>query len=199
VIADEALTPQPQPEVKKKASKPSAIEKTMQKMGIKGIKDKAIIKSTDTFTLSFGKILSTIIVLMLVGLVIKVVSGILNTISERKDNWRLFIKRIIPIFRIGTWTFAIYFVIQVIIAPPIETLFAVITSAGVAVGFASQDILKKPISVIFVNEMFEHTSMIVMNIKAYVYDIRAEFKLKSDITKTTIRELSKAGIISNKS
>jgi small-conductance mechanosensitive channel len=276
----------------------SALEKTMQNLGVKSLTDKAIPKAGNTFRLSFGKIFTSIILLLIVGIFIRFLSGILNTISERRDNWRLILKRIIPIFRIGTWTFAIYFVIQVVIAPPIETLFAVITSAGVAIGFASQDILKnifggimilfdrpfqvgdkievsgyygeviniglrsvrivtpddsvvtvpnseitnkmvsnanfgenncqvvseiylpadadleaaskigytaaaisrfvylkKPITVIFVNEMFHDKSMIRMKVKAYVYDIRAEFKFKSDVTKCCVRELLKAGIM----
>ncbi len=277
--------------------KQSTLDKTMSNLGIKKLKPANMPKTTETFRLSFGKIFTSIILLLLVGLLIKFFSNILNTISERRDNWRLIIKRIIPIFRIGSWTFAIYFVIQVVIAPPVETLFAVVTSAGVAVGFASQDILKnifsgimilfdrpfqvgdkidvggfygevtsiglrsirivtpddnvvsvpnsevtnkmvsnanfgenncqvvsdiylpidadlekafeigykaaavsryiylkKPIGVVFANEMFEDKSLIHMKIKAYVYDVRAEFKLKSDVTKTAVRELIKAGI-----
>ncbi len=278
--------------------KVSMFDRTMDNLGIKKIKSNSTPKAKDAFRLSFGKILTSIILLLIVGVVIKFISNILNTVSEKKDNWRLIIKRIIPIFRIGSWTFAIYFVVQIVIAPPVETLFAVVTSAGVAVGFASQDILKnifsgimilfdrpfqvgdkievggyygevisiglrsirivtpddsvvsvpnsevtnkmvsnanfgenncqvvsdiylpvdtdleqayeigykaaavsryvylkKPIGVVFSNKMFEDKSMIHMKVKAYVYDIRAEYKLKSDITKTTIRELRKRGIV----
>ena len=55
---------------------------------------------------------------------------------------RLSIKRIIPIYRIFGWTFILYLIIEGVFAPPIETLIAVTGAAGIAVGFASQDILK---------------------------------------------------------
>ena len=45
-------------------------------------------------------------------------------------------------FRIFGWTIVIYIIIANVIEPPIETLIAVTASAGIAVGFASQDILK---------------------------------------------------------
>jgi small-conductance mechanosensitive channel len=44
--------------------------------------------------------------------------------------------------RIFGWTFVIYLIIADIFAPPIETLIAVTASAGIAIGFASQEILK---------------------------------------------------------
>jgi small-conductance mechanosensitive channel len=40
------------------------------------------------------------------------------------------------------WSFAIYIVIAGVIAPPFETIVAIGASVGIAVGFASQDILK---------------------------------------------------------
>lgn len=55
---------------------------------------------------------------------------------------RLVVKRIVPILRISGWTVVIYFIIAFVLAPPIETLIAVTASAGIAIGFASQDILK---------------------------------------------------------
>jgi small-conductance mechanosensitive channel len=62
--------------------------------------------------------------------------------SERWTNLRLLIKRLIPVIRVVGWTLAIYIIIADIFAPPIQTLIAVTASAGIAIGFASQDILK---------------------------------------------------------
>jgi small-conductance mechanosensitive channel len=55
---------------------------------------------------------------------------------------RFTIKAVVPIVRIFGWTFVLYLIIAGVIAPPIETLIAVTASAGIAIGFASQDILK---------------------------------------------------------
>lgn len=56
--------------------------------------------------------------------------------------------------------------------------------------------LKKPIVVLFFNEVKERRSYLKMRLKAYVMDIRYEFQFKSDLTEIVIRELLKAGIIS---
>jgi small-conductance mechanosensitive channel len=92
--------------------------------------------------ISFGKIFWSLIIFLIAFVIIRYVSKLLETIGERWANLRLFIKGLVPIIRIGAWTFIIYFIIAAVIAPPIETLIAVTASAGIAVGFASQDILK---------------------------------------------------------
>lgn len=55
--------------------------------------------------------------------------------------------------------------------------------------------LKKPIAVLFFNEVKEHRSYLKMRLKAYVMDIRYEFAFKSDMTEIVLRELLKEGII----
>jgi len=54
--------------------------------------------------------------------------------------------------------------------------------------------LKKPIVVLFSNEVKERKSYLKMRLKAYVMDIRDEFAFKSDMTETTIREFIRHGI-----
>lgn len=92
--------------------------------------------------ISFGKVIWSIIIFLFAFVVIKYSSKLLETIGERWSNLRLLVKGLVPIVRIGAWTFVIYFIIAAVISPPIETLIAVTASAGIAVGFASQDILK---------------------------------------------------------
>ena len=92
--------------------------------------------------ISVGKVVWSIIVFIIALLIIRYVSRFLERIGERWNNLRLVIKRLIPVFRIGSWTVVIYIIIAWILAPPIETLVAVTASAGIAIGFASQDILK---------------------------------------------------------
>ena len=100
------------------------------------------IKPPIKWNISFGKVIWSIIVFLVAMLFIKYLSRLLETIGERWTNLRLVIKRLIPILRISGWTFAIFIIIAGILQPPIETLIAVTASAGIAVGFASQDILK---------------------------------------------------------
>jgi small-conductance mechanosensitive channel len=55
--------------------------------------------------------------------------------------------------------------------------------------------LKKPIVVLFFNEVKEDRSYLKMRLKAYVLDIRFEFAFKSDMTEIVMRELIKEGIV----
>lgn len=92
--------------------------------------------------ISFGKVLNTLFILFLTYFVNKYVTLILDNISEKTTNYRLFIKRLSPISRILIWSMAIYIIIAGIIVPPFETVLTIAASVGIAVGFASQDILR---------------------------------------------------------
>jgi len=246
---------------------------------------------------SFGRIFSAIIVIILVLLVMRVVVSLLETLAERFSNHRLIFKRFIPVFRISLWSAAIFFIISGIFDPPIETIITVSATIGIAVGFASQDILKnifgglmiildspfqvgdkidigghygevveiglrsvrivtpddstisvpngelmnkavsntnssaldcqvvsdiylstdvdiqemrrlgrraaitsryvylnKPIVINILNETRANRSYVVLRVKAYVLDIRYEFRFKSDVTELIMQELSDRGI-----
>ena len=95
-----------------------------------------------SWQITAGKIVWSFILFFIVLIVIKYLTIFFETVAERWANLRLLIKRLIPIVRIIGWATAIYIIIFNIIAPPIETLIAVTASAGIAIGFASQDILK---------------------------------------------------------
>lgn len=92
--------------------------------------------------LSFGAIFGTAVTLIFTWLFILLLVRILDNLSEKSASYRLFIKRLVPFVRIVVWTLSIYFIIQGIIQPPIQTIVTVMASVGIAVGFASQDILK---------------------------------------------------------
>lgn len=94
------------------------------------------------WNISAGKVFWSLIVFLVTLIIIKYLSRFLEKIGERWTSSRLLVKRLIPIFRISGWTFTLYVIIAGILAPPIETLIAVTASAGIAIGFASQDILK---------------------------------------------------------
>lgn len=92
--------------------------------------------------ISFGKVFNALLILFLTYYLNKYASLILDNISEKATNYRLFIKRLSPISRIFLWSLAIYIIIAGIIKPPFETVLTIAASVGIAVGFASQDILK---------------------------------------------------------
>ncbi len=125
------------------SSAPTASPAQQEKSKTQEIIDKLKnVEGKQGWSLSVGKILLAIGTLIIAILVIRYVSGILERIAERWPNLRLTIKRLIPTFRIVSWTIVIYQVVVVILAPPIETILAFTASAGIAVGFAAQDILK---------------------------------------------------------
>lgn len=97
--------------------------------------------SVDTI-ITPGKIIWTVIFLLIGYLIIRLISGILNRLGERSTRYRIAIKRLVPIVKIIGWIFIIFIIIQGIIDPPVAMVLGFFTSVGVAVGFAAQDLLK---------------------------------------------------------
>ena len=91
---------------------------------------------------TIGKFIWAALVFLIALFVLKYLIGFLEKFAERWTNLRMLIKRLIPIVRVIGWSFVLYVIIADIFAPPIQTLIAVTASAGIAIGFASQDILK---------------------------------------------------------
>lgn len=242
--------------------------------------------------ISVPKIFWSIIFLLAGYFLIKIISRILEVFAERSTKYRITIKSFIPVVKIMGWIGLIFIVVAGIFQPPAATLLAFSASIGVAVGFASQDILKnifggvmilfdrpfksgdkidvggyygevveiglrstrivtpddnlvsipnseimnksvsnanagesncqvvaeiylpidadtaqcraiatqtamvsryvylnKPIVIVFVNEFKDRKSLLKMKIKAYVLDIRDEFKFKSEMTEVVIKKL----------
>jgi small-conductance mechanosensitive channel len=95
-----------------------------------------------TDIISVSKIFTTFLVLLLLWMVTKFLAAVLTNLSERFYKYRLIIKRILPITKVSLWSFGLYFIIAGILQPPLETVITVSASIGIAVGFASQDILR---------------------------------------------------------
>jgi small-conductance mechanosensitive channel len=92
---------------------------------------------------SFGVgVVWTVVVMVLFTYLIKSVTWILDTLSERSATRRLFYKKLAPIVRIVLWIFAAYLVIRVIFQVDAQGIIAAAAAVGVAVGFAAQDLLK---------------------------------------------------------
>ncbi|MGM0582831.1 MAG: mechanosensitive ion channel family protein [Bacteroidota bacterium] len=251
--------------------------------------------------ISSANIFYTIVFLLFGFVFIKVVTFILNALAERSTKYRIAFKGSIPIVKIVGWVIIILLIIVVIYQPSVASMLAVSASIGVAIGFASQDILKnifggivilldrpfvsgdkievdkyygevveiglrstrivtpddslvsvpnavmmnsslsnsnagepncqvvaeiylpltidtiktreiatqaatvskyiylgKPITVLFLNEVNNNHSYYKMKVKAYVMDIRDEFRFKSDMTELIIAELVKEEVLDGK-
>lgn len=92
--------------------------------------------------ISLGAILAIIIILIGTYFANRFIVIILDNLSERFTNYRLGIKRMVPIVRLVIWASSFYIIIAGIIDPPLGTVLTVLASIGIAVGFAAQDILK---------------------------------------------------------
>lgn len=92
--------------------------------------------------ISIGKIIWSIIFILIGFYIIKLISKILEIFAERSAKYRITIKGIIPVVRIFGWIIILYILIAGIFKPPVSTLIAVTASVGIAVGFAAQDIIK---------------------------------------------------------
>lgn len=92
--------------------------------------------------ISFTTILLVIIVLVITYFINRLTVLILDNLAERFTNYRLAIKRVVPVLRLAIWTAAFYIIIAAILNPPMGTVITVLASIGIAVGFAAQDILK---------------------------------------------------------
>ena len=88
------------------------------------------------------KIFWAALIFILALFLIRYLTRTLERMSEPRTNLRLTIKRLIPTIRIVCWAFVSYVIVIDIFAPSLEALFAISASAGIAIGFASQDVLK---------------------------------------------------------
>jgi len=118
---------------------PSESESDTQKLSLSPTGLKA---NRNEWRISFSKIVFSLIIFICAFIIIRYFTKFIELLGERWGSFRLLVKRVVPVLRISGWTIVIYFIIAVVLAPPIETLIAVTASAGIAIGFASQDILK---------------------------------------------------------
>lgn len=121
---------------------PSTVEAVRQTENAAKMITGKIQAAEPEWSITASKVVWSAIIFFIGFLVIKYFSRLLEAIGEQWTKFRLTIKGIIPVVRILGWTFISYIIIADVLAPPVATLVAVTASAGIAVGFASQDILK---------------------------------------------------------
>ncbi len=92
--------------------------------------------------ISFGKIVSAVLVLAAVYVLVRASDGLLNALGTRMPRARFFFLRLAPLVRFCLWLGAGLLLVAGIIAPTRETLFAILAAAGVALGLGAQDLVK---------------------------------------------------------
>ncbi len=98
--------------------------------------------STATDLLSPSKIITVLLVFFFVWLTIKGINILFDYMANRMNRYRLRILRMQPIVNIIIWIVAIYSTIISVFNPEPETIYAVMASSALALGFAAQDLLK---------------------------------------------------------
>jgi MscS family membrane protein len=92
--------------------------------------------------ISLPKIFWAIVLIIIGYFFIRFLTAALSLWSEKDATRRVTLKGLIPMVRIFGWISIVYLVIAGVFHPPVETVVAVGASLGIAIGFASQDILK---------------------------------------------------------
>lgn len=91
---------------------------------------------------SLSKILWTLLFFVIAYTFITLLTKILEFFAEKSARVRIPIKGFVPVLRIVLWTLFIITIIKVIYNPPKEILLTTLASVAIAVGFATQDLLK---------------------------------------------------------
>ncbi len=89
-----------------------------------------------------SKIIFSLFILIITYLFIRGLSIIMGVWAESNTQHRVTIKGLIPLFRVILWTGSLIFILVAVFRPPMASVLAFSASVGVAVGFASQDLLK---------------------------------------------------------
>jgi len=89
-----------------------------------------------------GRLFFAILVVAVAFFVVRALVWLLETLAERSAARRLFYKKLVPIGRLTLWGLTAYVILANILQLDRNGLLAAATAVGVAIGFASQDILK---------------------------------------------------------
>ncbi len=98
--------------------------------------------STATEVISFTKILTIVIVIILTWGLMKLLDWFFKNLVKNFNRHRLKILRLQPVMKILVWTLAIYTLIITLFNPSAEAVYALMGSSALALGFALQDIVK---------------------------------------------------------
>jgi MscS family membrane protein len=88
------------------------------------------------------KILATLIILLVGFYLIKLITRILIFFDKRSPQRRIPFKGLVPIIKLLGLSIIIYFILTLLIQKPSDILIGIFVFVGIAIGLASQDILK---------------------------------------------------------
>ena len=122
----------------------SMVEKSSAKAAVEEIEEQAtrITEAPSVSKISVYKIFWSVVIFVIGYFVIRFLTQLVELLGERSTNYRIMIKGFVPVVRIIGWIIVIFIIVAGVIQPQIATVLALTASVGVAVGFASQDILK---------------------------------------------------------
>jgi len=101
-----------------------------------------VVEPKEEWELTLSQVLKSILLILITYFIFKHFTRFSDVLAERWANFRLLIKRSVPVIRIIGWVIVIYFIIAVIMEAPSSSLITLIASAGIGLTFAAQDILK---------------------------------------------------------
>jgi small-conductance mechanosensitive channel len=95
-----------------------------------------------TDIVSVTKVMTIVVVLVLVWMFIRLLNWFFKNLVKNFNRHRLRILRIQPMVNIMIWILALYTLIMTLFKPSAETVYALMGSSALALGFAMQDVLK---------------------------------------------------------
>ena len=95
-----------------------------------------------TEIVSISKIMTIVVVLLLVWAFNKLLAWFFKNLVKNFNRYRLKILRIQPMVNVMVWILTIYTLILTLFKPSAETVYALMGSSALALGFAMQDVLK---------------------------------------------------------
>ncbi len=127
------------------ASRPAQVDTVAAESGSlvrKAVRDLKTATPSIEWSLTAARIFWSLVFLVLGYLAIRFTGRLLGGLAERWPNNRIAFKSLVPMVHIFGWILVLFFIVKGVLNPPIATLLALTASAGIAIGFASQDILK---------------------------------------------------------
>jgi len=91
--------------------------------------------------LSSNKIILVVLVIVVIFILSRIIKKVLNKISERYLKRRILIKNFIPLINISITIGGLFFILFGVLSISADAMTALWLSAGVAVGFASQNLI----------------------------------------------------------
>lgn len=120
----------------------STVPATLRISNTMGANQMVIGQNMSGGSISFLSVLWTFLILLATYIFLRLLSYLLDKLATRFPDFEPAIKRFIPVARILIWLFVFYVIATAIIQPPAAVTIAVVLIIGIALGFASVDVVK---------------------------------------------------------